>query len=55
MVVFRRLAASHIFERPNLAGHATPERQPRFASPKKTFHAASKSERASSKLAAVPS
>ena len=35
MVVFRRLAASHIFERSNLAGHTTPERQPRFASPKK--------------------
>jgi len=35
MVVFRRLAASHIFERSNLAGHATPERQPRFAAQKK--------------------
>jgi hypothetical protein len=35
MVVFRRFAASHIFERSILAGHATPERQPRFASPKK--------------------
>src|SRR3977135_1136365 len=34
MAVFRRLATSHIFERSNLAGHATPESQPRFVSPK---------------------
>jgi len=35
MAVFRRLATSHIFERSTLAGHATPESQPRFVSPKK--------------------
>jgi hypothetical protein len=28
--VFRRLATSHVFERSNFAGHATPESQPRF-------------------------
>jgi len=55
MVVFRRLAASHIFERSNLAGYATPERQPRFASPKKPSTRLRNRSGLRRKLAAVPS